>query len=791
MTDGDLSTAIIGLLMALWLVAATVAVWHGLSLRRQSLKILRQTSRLARLLETGPAVPVIVRGDGRIEASERFFRLLGLSQVAGSLTDLYASDDSGIAAPDLATLEAHVREVQRTAASFSQALRIAHSDRRLLVVGAIADAAIYPNGAALLWFFDLTENLREWDNVKQEAEEARAAFSAISALIEASPLPMWHRRKDLRINFVNRAYVQAVGVENAETAVEQGVELIEPVDGATAMSFAERALTDGTTQERTVSSTIGGNRRQMRVFDVPLGDAGVGGLAIDIQDLSDAERQYSRLSNAQRDLLDMMSAAVAQFDADRSLSFANLPFRRLFAFRDSWLTEKPEFARVVDRMRENSKIPEVRNFPEWRAERENWFLAANPSEENWLLPDGTHLRVLAQPMPSGGLLMIFEDRTEQAQLASARDTLLRVRTATFDNLFESVAVFAGDSRLSIWNRRFADIWQLEEAALAGHPRLDELLPLLARHLKKPSQIAVVAEILRMTTANREARKSRINFADGRIFQISTVPLPDGNALFTMFDMTDSIQIEQALRDRNSALLEADAMKGKFLANMSYEFRTPLTSISGFADLMKSGIAGKLPPKAMEYVEAIAASSERLTQQINTVLDYSQGEVGALPITKLPVDVASLLRASITEHRKFASDRQIEIILDAGSKPGIIAGDQKRLSQAIGHIVDNALRYGRQGGRVLIVTQAEKNGVTIIISDDGPGMSSKDQAAVFDGFRAAPTSQASAPAGEAGTARNGGLGLPLARQLVEAHGGRLELQSEIDVGTNLVIWLPRK
>lgn len=790
--DGGLSTAIIGFLMALWLVAATVAVWHGLSLRRQSLKILRQFSRLARLLETAPAIPVLVRGDGRIEASERFFRLLGLPGSAGSLTDLYGVNDSGIAPQDLRQLEEYVRATQRSAASFSQALHIIHSDRRLLVVGNIADAAIYPNGAALLWFFDLTDNLQEWDNGKREAEEARTAFAAVSALIEASPLPMWHRGKDLRLNFVNQAYVKAVGAEDSETVVEQGVELIESLDDASAMSFAARALEAGVTQERVVSSTIGGNRRQMRVFDVPLGDAGIGGLAIDIQDLSDAERQYQRLADAQRDLLDMMSAGVAQFDADRSLSFTNLPFRRLFAFRDSWLTEKPEFARVVDRMRENSKIPEVRDFPEWRGERESWFLSAQPNEENWLLPDGTHLRVLAQPMPSGGLLLIFEDRTEQAQLASAHDTLLRVRTATFDNLFESVAVFTSDGRLSIWNRRFADIWRLEETILAGHPRLDGLLPMLASQLKKPSQITVVAEILRMTTANREARKSRINFADGRIFQVSTVPLPDGNALFTMFDMTDSIQMEQALRDRNNALSEADAVKGKFLANMSYEFRSPLTSISGFADLLKAGIAGELSPKAMEYVEAIAASSERLTQQINTVLDYSQSELGALPIAKQPVDLAALLRALVAENKNFAGERQIDLILDVGSKPGVIAGDERRLAQAIGHIVDNAIRYGRHRGRVLIVTKAEKDGVVIVISDDGPGITRKEQAALFDGFRPEQIAKAGDTAQTQATIeRRAGLGLPLVRQLIEAHGGTLELQSEPGIGTNVIIRLSRQ
>ena len=113
-------------------------------------------------------------------------------------------------------------------------------------------------------------------------------------------------------------------------------------------------------------------------------------------------------------------------------------------------------------------------------------------------------------------------------------------------------------------------------------------------------------------------------------------------LFTMLDMSDSMKMEQALRDRNTALSEADAIKGKFLANMSYEFRTPLTSISGFADLLKAGVAGPLNEQASEYVEAIATSAERLTEQINTVLDYSQGEAGALPIAREAVDVRALL-----------------------------------------------------------------------------------------------------------------------------------------------------
>jgi signal transduction histidine kinase len=783
MTGDSLPVALIGILMALWLVGATVAIWVGLSLRRQSRKMLRQTSRLARLLETAPAFPVVVKGDGRIEAADRFSRLLGLSEPATSLTDLGGYDNAGLAVADLAALEDKVRETQRTGKDFALPLAVEGSERRLLVVGSIADAVIYPNGAALLWFFDSTDNLRELAKRTEEAEEARAAFAALAGLIEAAPLPMWHRDASMQLHFVNHAYVDAVGATDGLQVVEDEIELVEPENGKTAADFAAMALAAGAQAERTVSATLNGERRQLRVFDIPLGEGGVAGLAIDVQDLIDARSEFRELAEAQRDLLNMMSAGVAQFDENRALSFANLPFQRLFAFRDQWLADKPEFARMLDRMRENGKLPEVRDFPIWRAEREEWFRTTEPSEENWLLPDGTHLRVLAQPVPDGGLLIIFEDRTEQAQLASARDILLRVRTATFDNLFEAIAVFSADGRLSIWNRLFAETWGLLDEALIKHPRLDELLPMLAQHLKKPSQISIIGELIRMTSANREQRRSRVNFADGRIFQIATIPLPDGNALFTMLDMSDSMKIEQALRDRNSALQEADAIKGKFLANMSYEFRTPLTSIGGFADLLKAGIAGELSEQAMEYVDAISQSAERLSDQINTVLDYSQIEAGALPLALQQTDIPALVAEIAEGKAAMAQSAGILLHVQSGDAQGSMTIDPKRLAQAVGQVLDNAIRYNRDGGEVLLFARWKGDRLELIISDNGPGISSDNKNKLFSSVdRSQP--------GDNGSAAQG-LGLSLARQLIESHGGTLTVDSKPGEGTTVIMSLPRK
>jgi PAS domain-containing protein len=272
-------------------------------------------------------------------------------------------------------------------------------------------------------------------------------------------------------------------------------------------------------------------------------------------------------------MLDRLSAGVAQFGRDRSLIFFNQPFARLFSLTADFLGDRPEFDRVIDAMREAGNLPEVRDFPDWKAEHRTWFtsgLAAD--EEDWLLPGGKHLRVVAQPLPDGGLLTIFEDRTEQIQLASARDTLLRVRSATFDNLFEAVGVFAADGRLNLWNNRFKEVWGFEEEQLATHPRVDALAPHLSARLKRASHAGLVRELVRSATVERKQRTGRVSMLDGREFEFAAVPLPDGNALFTMLDISDSRKAEAALRERNEALEEADRLKTAHASDLDCRLR---------------------------------------------------------------------------------------------------------------------------------------------------------------------------------------------------------------------------
>ena len=780
---------VLGLLVSLWTLAAAMVVVSARRRQKRAESALRNAKRLARMVDEAPAVPILVRSDGRIEAPQRLAHWLGLERVPQYLSELSVENPqeglSGLSPAQLAELTDAIRTTQKSAAPLRMALSPPGTRFSLALHGHLADPQISPGGAALVWVFDASDSEGELARLRDEAQRARGDFTALVGLIEAAPTPMWFRGEDGRLRLVNSAYVAAVGAESAEAVVRDGIELIERIDGLSPAEVAQQAAAHNLPIERLVTATIGGQRRALRVSDLPLGEEGIAGYAIDVEDMEEVSRAFRAFREAQRSMLDQLSAGVAQFDERRQLTFANQPFQRLFSLSPSAMLNPPGFERLLDLAREAGRVPEMRDYPAWRRERAEWFAVSQALEEAWPLSDGTHLRVVAQPVPDGGLLLIVEDRTETLRISAMRDTLLRTRTATFDSLFEAVAVFAPDGRMQLWNRRFAAAWGLESELLDGHPRIRELLDALARQLARPAQAKAVGDVVRAATLDRKQTGGRVALADGRVLEFAGVPLPDGNGLLTVLDITDSQKAEAALRERNAALEEADQLKTRFLANMSYEFRTPLTSIGGFAELLHAGLGGELSPSGREYVEAILTSAGRLGEQIESVLDLSQSEAGMLPLEREEIELFPFVTKLVEERGPRISEGGLTLDLRGDKTAGRISADPRRMARALGHLLDNAIGATPKGGRIYVDVsrQHDKEGdyARVVISDNGPGMDAATLARALDGVKPSADGKA--------VERRQGLGLPLARQLIEAHGGHLELLSELGQGTAAVVELP--
>jgi signal transduction histidine kinase len=291
----------------------------------------------------------------------------------------------------------------------------------------------------------------------------------------------------------------------------------------------------------------------------------------------------------------------------------------------------------------------------------------------------------------------------------------------------------------------------------------------------------VGDAVRGATLERRQSGGRAALADGRFLRYTGVPLPDGNGLLAVLDITDAHKAEAALKERNAALIEADAIKTRFLANMSYEFRTPLTSIGGFAELLQAGLGGELNAQGRDYVADILASVGRLGEQIESVLDLAQSEAGLLPLAQDRIALASLLTGIVEERRSRLVQSGLTLDLQGLEKSGTITGDARRLARAIGHLVDNAIAATPRGGRILFAIERDDRGVRIVVSDNGPGMDAAALARALGGLKVGSDGKT--------VERRQGIGLPLARQLIEAHGGSLEIVSEPGQGTAAIVALP--
>jgi signal transduction histidine kinase len=200
-------------------------------------------------------------------------------------------------------------------------------------------------------------------------------------------------------------------------------------------------------------------------------------------------------------------------------------------------------------------------------------------------------------------------------------------------------------------------------------------------------------------------------------------------------------------------------------------------------MLAEGYGGALPPTAVDYVAAVLDSVARLGVLIDNVLDLTQSDTGSLLLAEDEVDLAALCAEEAATARALAKKAKIVLADEILPSVGIVTGDPRRLSQALGNVVKNAISYTGKSGRVLLRAEGDRDEARIIVSDNGRGIAPADQARVFDRFsRTAET--------RTGEEAAIGLGLPLAKQFVEAHGGAIELVSKPGEGTTVTIRLPR-
>lgn len=774
--------SVAGIVAAAWLAVAVWAIIRGGRSRVRARLAEDWGLRLRGLLATTPNGYLIVGAGGRVTCSDTLRSWLAIDHKVTRLDELNQQDDSGLRDDDFNRLALDIDALAMSGTTFTRLVANARGDRLLLAQGRLAPAEVAGEAGVVVWFIDATDSEQALGQLQRERDQLAHDLEAATAMLEAAPFPIWRRDGDLKLRHVNTAYVKAVEAHGAAEAVVRGMELVNNALSTAPAKAAQRARDLGASQIREEHVIIDGKRRTLQITDVPLGDAGIGGFALDITEAEDVRAELNRYAQAQNATLDRLSSGVVIFAADTSLTFYNKAFATLFGLDTAWLNGHPDMAEVLEELRQARRLPEQRDFPDWKRRHLAWFTEAFVAqEETWVLPDETVLRVIAQPHPFGGLLLVFEDRTEQLTLESSRNTLIKVQEATLNHLSEAVAVFGSAGHLQLYNQRFAELWKLSPEFLDEQPHVDAFADVSAARLEDFDDARRLREGVLQATDGRQALSGRLRLRGDRVFDFAAVPLPDGNALVTFLDVTASTNIEEALRDRNEALEAADQLKSQFVANMSYELRTPLTSIIGFAEMLEQEYFGPLTERQREYVASILTSSNRLLVLINDILDLAVTEAGALELDIGPVVIEPMVTAVIAMVEEQARGRSLILTSLVEPDAGTVDGDERRLKQVLYNLLSNAIRFTPPGGSVSVIATGDDQEVAIEVLDTGVGILDEEQDTVFDRFRRGSN---------AGPATGVGLGLSLVRQFVTLHGGTVALNSRVNEGTRVVVRLPR-
>jgi signal transduction histidine kinase len=605
---------------------------------------------------------------------------------------------------------------------------------------------------------------------QRQIEEA----DALHTLVDAVTVPIWARDAAGRLVFANKAYARAAEARDCADVADRGIELFD------------RATRDGLLQAHQAAqpyaarlpAIVAGSRRSFAVESYPHRRGSVG-IGIDVTEAERMRSDLARMVEAHRRTLDQLATGVAIFGANQKLAFYNAAYRSLWDIDAGFLDQEPSDMAVLDRLRAARKLPEEQDFRQWKAALHEAYHATEAREHMWHLPDGRTLRVVTTPNAEGGVIYLFDDVTERLDLVRRYDALIRVQGETLDNLAEAVAVFASDGRLRLFNPVFSRLWKLAPHTLTERPHIETVIgwcqPLSgASPLWQRLRAAITA------IDDREQVTGRIERRDGSVVDCATVPLPDGATLVTFQDVTDTVNVERALRERNEALEQADEIKIDFVHHVSYELRSPLTNIIGFAHFLGDLATGPLNDKQREYLGYITTSTNALLAIINNILDLASIDAGAMTLDLGLVDIRATMRDAAEGVQDRLLQSNISLNIRAAPDIGSFVADERRVRQTLFNLLANAIGFSPAGETVTLSAQRLKDAVVFSVTDHGPGIPADVKDKVFDWFETHSLGSRH---------RGTGLGLSLVRSFVELHGGTVTLDSAVGSGTTVTCVFP--
>jgi signal transduction histidine kinase len=630
-------------------------------------------------------------------------------------------------------------------------------------------------GRAFVRFVSLNNLRAQLAELQLERDRLQGSISTFQTLLDAVDMPSWQRTPDGQLTWVNDAYGEAVKAPSKATAIAEGRELLETVSREKIKAVA----TMDTPFRDKVATVVNGSRTFYEVVDIrtPMGSAGI---ATDVSRQEAIRDELNRTIKSHAETLDMLATPVAIFDDRQQLQYYNEAFRQLWDLDVSFLDSQPEHGALLEKLRAASRVPEQLNWKTWKDSILSVYRSLDTHTDVWHLPNRQTLRVFATARPQGGATWVFENLTEQVDLETRYNTLLKVQGETIDHLAEGVAVFAPDGRITLSNPAFRAIWGItsDEAVPGTHIKAIEAACLPSHD--GPEGWKTFTRIITSFDDTREQLSGKLELKTGLVLDYALIPLPDSQTMLTFVNVTDSELAERALKDKNEALTKADELKNDFVKHVSYELRSPLTNIIGFTDLLRTPGMDPLSDRQAEYLDHISNSSSVLLTLVNDILDLATVDAGIMALNLEPLDINELLDEVGLQIAHRLQEGNLTLKITADNDLGTVIADHQRLKQIFVKLLSNAANFAPEGSAIGLKCWREGHDFLFTVSDSGPGMAAEILAKVFNRFESD---------GRGGRRTGAGLGLAIVESFVSLHHGAISVDSAPGKGTRITCRIP--
>lgn len=752
----------------------TTAVFYRMELRNWRSREAGMRAELAELSSAHDRAEILIGSESQIVVS--WERRDAQPRIEGDPTTLGAgiggrrilAFGSWLGAADAAAIDASLQRLRERGEGFRMTLKT-NAGRFIDAEGRAL------GGRAILRLRDVTGERAELMKIKREFKRMHGELERLRTVLDAVDQPVWLRNDDGKLAWANAAYLAAVEAESVDDARTRKLELLDSAARAKAATQREA----GKRFSARTAAIVTGKRRMLDVTETP-SPGGAAGVAIDVSEVEQLRADLNREMEAHVRTLDQLPTAVAIFDASQHLAFHNTAYRQLWGLDQPFLESGPSDAEILDRLRGMRKLPEQADFRSWKADVLSAYRSIEPRETWWHLPDGRTLRVVANPNPNGGLTYLFDDVSDHIKLESRFNALLRVQGETLDTLAEGVVVFGSDGRLRLANHAFKRLWRLPDELTADNPHLDAIIGHCQQNVPAEEPWAEIRAAVAGGSDGRTGFALRMERKDGIVLDCAGQPLPDGAMLLTFIDVTASVNVERALTEKNDALERAARLRDEFVHHVSYELRSPLTTIIGFTQLLSDETVGALNERQREYAGHIMRSSGALLAIINDILDLASIDTGSLELAPGEIDIRETIDAAVRGLEDRIAESDLHLDIEVADAIGSFTGDGKRIRQVLFNLISNAIGFSEPGGRIRVSARRNEDEIVFSVSDHGQGMPDHVAERVFERFESHT----------GGTTHRGvGLGLSIVRSFVELHGGHVKLDTTPGTGTTVTCVFP--